>query len=49
MYYKLFFLLVFLFFSGCSFVSDDNTKNIARYGESFLSKEEFYLLLKGLK
>ena len=49
MYYKLFFLLVFLFFSGCSFVSDDNTKNIARYGESFLSKEEFLSLTEGVK
>ena len=49
MYYKLFFLLFFLFFSGCSFVSDDNTKNIARYGESFLSKDEFQSLIQGGK
>ena len=49
MYYKLFFLSVFLFFSGCSFVSDDNSKNIARYGESFLSKEEFSSLIEGVK
>ena len=49
MYYKLFFLSVFLFFTGCSFVSDDKTKNIARYGESFLSKEEFQSLIQGVK
>ena len=47
MYYKLFFLLVFIFFSSCSFVSDDNSKNIARYGESFLTKEKFSYLIKG--
>ena len=49
MCYKLFFLTVFLLFSSCSFVSDDNSKNIARYGESFLSKEEFLSLIKGVK
>ncbi len=49
MSYKLFFLSVFLFFSSCSFVSDHNTKNIARYGESFLSKEEFLSLTEGVK
>jgi len=47
MYYKLFFLLAFLFFSSCGFVSDHNSKNIARYGESFLTKEEFSYLIKG--
>ena len=47
MYYKLFLLLAFLFFSSCSFVSDHNSKNIARYGESFLTKEEFSYLIKG--
>ena len=49
MCYKLFFLTVFLLFSSCSFVSDDNSKNIARYGESFLSKEEFLSLIKGVE
>ena len=49
MYYKLFFLLAFLFFSSCSFVSDHNSKNIARYGESFLTKEEFSYLIKGVE
>ena len=49
MYYKLFFLSVFLFFSGCSFVSDDNSKNIARYEESFLTKEEFSSLIEGVE
>ena len=49
MYYKLFFLFVFLFFSGCSFVSDDNSKNIARYEESFLTKEEFSSLIEGVE
>ena len=49
MYYKLFFLSVFLFFSGCSFVSDDNSKNIARYEESFLTKEEFLSLVEGIE
>ena len=49
MFYKLFFLQVFLLFFSCSFVSDDNTKNIARYGESFLSKEEFQSLIQGVK
>ncbi len=49
MFYKLFFLSVFLFFSSCSFVSDYNTKNIARYGESFLSKEELLSLAEGVQ
>tara|TARA_B100000989_G_scaffold108745_1_gene79734 strand:+ start:699 stop:1538 length:840 start_codon:yes stop_codon:yes gene_type:complete len=49
MFYKLFFLSVFLFFSSCRFVSDDNSKNIARYGESFLTKEEFLSLTEGVK
>ena len=49
MFYKLFFLQVFLIFFSCSFVTDDNTKNIARYGESFLSKEEFQSLIQGVK
>ena len=49
MYYKLFLLSVFLFFSGCSFVSDDNSKNIARYEESFLTKEEFSSLVEGVE
>ena len=49
MFYKLFFLQVFLLFFSCSFVTDDNTKNIARYGESFLSKEEFQSLIQGVK
>ena len=47
MYYKLFFLLIFLFFSNCSFVSNDNSINIARYGELFLTKEEFSSLIQG--
>ena len=49
MYYKLSFLSVFLLFFSCSFVTDDNAKNIARYGESFLSKEEFQSLIQGVK
>ena len=49
MYYKLFFLSVFLSFSCCSFVSDDNSKNIARYEESFLTKEEFSSLVEGVE
>ena len=49
MFYKIFFFLVFLLFSNCSFVLDDNTKNIARYEESFLSKEEFLSLSEGIK
>ena len=49
MYYKLFFLSVFLFFSGCSFVSDDNSKNIARYEESYLTKEEFSSRIEGVE
>ena len=49
MYYNLFFLSVFLFFSACSFVSDDNSKNIARYEESFLTKEEFSSLIEGVE
>ena len=49
MFYKLFFLQVFLLFFSCSFVTDDNTKKIARYGESFLSKDEFQSLIQGGK
>ena len=49
MFYKLSSLSVFLLFFSCSFVADDNTKNIARYGESFLSKEEFLSLTQGVK
>ena len=49
MSYKLFFLQVFLLFFSCSFITDDNSKNIARYGESFLSKEEFQSLIQGVK
>ena len=49
MYYKLFFLSVFLFFLSCIYVSDDNSKNIARYEESFLTKEEFSSLIEGIE
>ena len=49
MSYKLFFLQVFLLFFSCSFITDDNSKNIARYGESFLSKEELQSLIQGVK
>jgi len=49
MYYKLSFLSVFLLFFSCTLVTHDNTKNIARYGESFLSKEEFLSLTQGVK
>ena len=49
MSYKLFFLSAFLFFSTCSFVSDENSKNIARYQESFLTKEEFSSLIEGIE
>ena len=49
MSYKLFFLSAFLFFSSCSFVSDNNSKNIARYQESFLTKEEFSSLIEGFE
>ena len=49
MSYKLFFLSAFLFFSSCSFVSDDNSKNIARYQESFLTKEKFSSLIEGVE
>ena len=49
MCYKLFFLSAFLFFSTCGFVSDDNSKNIARYDESFLTKEEFSSLIEGVE
>ena len=49
MFYKLFFLQVFLLFFSCSFITDDNSKNIARYGESFLSKEELQSLIQGVK
>jgi len=46
MYYKLFFLSVFLSFSCCSFVSDDNSKNIARYGDHQLTEQEFLSKMK---
>ena len=49
MFYKLFFLQVFLLFFSCSFITDDNSKNIDRYGESFLSKEEIQSLIQGVK
>ena len=49
MSYKLFFLQVFLLFFSCSFITDDNSKNIARYQESFLTKEEFSSLIEGIE
>ena len=38
-----------IFFFGCNMVSDDDSSNIAKYGDSYLSKEDFSFLMSGVK
>jgi len=45
MKYKVFFLSSFIFIYSCSYVSKNDSKYIARYGESFLSHDDFKYLL----
>jgi len=37
-----------IFFFGCNMVSDDDSSNIAKYGDSYLSKEDFSFLMSGV-
>ena len=37
-----------IFFFGCKMVSDDDSSNIAKYGDSYLSKEDFSFLMSGV-
>ena len=49
MNHKLFFLTFLICFSSCDFVSDKNSLNIAKYGDAYLSKEEFVKMMDGVK
>ena len=49
MNHKLFFLTFLVCFSGCDIVSDQDSLNIAKYGDNYLSKEEFVNLMDGVK
>ena len=46
---KLFFLTFLICFSGCDIVLDQNSLNIAKYGDTYLSKEEFVKMMGGVK
>ena len=41
MFDRVLFLFCFIFLSACNFISENDSNSIARYGESFLSKEVF--------
>ena len=43
------FLTFLICFSSCDFVSDKNSLNIAKYGDAYLSKEEFVKMMDGVK
>ena len=47
--YKLLCLFTILFFSACNFVSDIDSNNIARYGDEYLSKDDFITLFEGIE
>ena len=50
MYFRLFLLsTLFFFISSCSYVTDKSSQNIARYGESFLSNEDFLSQMQGFE
>ena len=49
MNHKLFFLTFLICFSSCDFVSDKDSLNIAKYGDTYLSKEEFVKMMDGVK
>ena len=49
MNYKLFFLTFLICFSSCEIVSDQDSLNIAKYGDTYLSKEEFVKMMVGVK
>ncbi len=46
--YKSLCLFTILFFSSCNFVSDIDSNNIARYGDEYLSMDDFITLFKGI-
>ena len=46
---KLFFLTFLICFSGCDIVLDKDSLNIAKYGDTYLSKEEFVKMLGEFK
>ena len=46
---KLFFLIFLICFSGCNIVLDKDSLNIAKYGDTYLSKEEFVMMMDGVK
>ena len=46
---KLFFLTFLICFSGCDIVLDQDSLNIAKYGDTYLSKEEFVMMMDGVK
>ena len=46
---KLFFLTFLICFSGCEIVLDQDSLNIAKYGDTYLSKEEFVKMMGGVK
>ncbi len=46
---KLFFLTFLICFSGCDIVLDQDSLNIAKYGDTYLSKEEFVKMMGGVK
>ncbi len=49
MLYRLFFLSFIILQLGCNISTDNDNKNIARYGDSYLSKEEFLSFIKGVE
>ena len=46
---KLFFLTFLICFYNCDIVSDKDSLNIAKYGDDYLSKQEFLMMMDGVK
>ncbi len=46
---KLFFLTFLTYFFGCDIVSDQDSLNIAKYGDTYLSKKQFIKMMEGVK
>jgi len=46
---KLLFITFLMFFLSCDIVSDQESRNIAKYGDTYLSKKEFLKMMEGVK
>jgi|TARA_B100001758_G_scaffold237409_1_gene239477 hypothetical protein len=46
---KLLYIIFLIFFSSCDIVSDQESVNIAKYNDNYLSKKEFLKMMEGVK